>query len=188
MKPLVCIYCEGNDTKLTVVTKEKDSSKIKVLRTVTASILPSTTDLEADATGFSVEGDSLDIDAIDETASIEGDLDSSSLSEINEGLKDLNLSKYSFVPALTEPAIYYHLFEGQRPTNAAKLKQEIINEILDSKNISVGKESLDYIELADKSLLSVFIVGEVACINLVNSIAKQRHKRHYKIPTIKSSD
>ena len=188
MKPLVCIYCEGNDTKLAVVTKEKDSSKIKVLRTATVSILPSTTDLEAGATDFSVEGDSLDIDGIDETASIEGDLDSSSLSEINEALKDLNLSKYSFVPALTEPAIYYHLFEGQRPTNAAKLKQEIVNEILDSKNINVGKESLDYIELADKSLLSVFIVGEVACINLVNSIAKQHHKRHYKIPTIKSSD
>jgi hypothetical protein len=37
-------------------------------------------------------------------------------------------------------------------------------------------------------LLSVFIVGEVACINLVNSIAQQHHKRHYKIPTIKSSD
>ena len=52
MKPLVCIYCEGNDTKLAVVTKEKDSSKIKVLRTATVSILPSTTDLEADATAL----------------------------------------------------------------------------------------------------------------------------------------
>ena len=188
MKPLVCLYCEGNDTKLAVVSKEKDSSKIKVLRTVSASILPSSTDLEADATGISVEGDSLDIDGIDETASIEGDLDSSSLSEINEALKDLNLSKYSFVPALAEPAIYYHQFEGQRPSKDAKLKQEIVNEILDSKNINVDKASLDYIELADKSLLSVFIVGEVACISLVNSIAQQHNKRHYQIPTIKSSD
>ncbi len=151
MKPLVCLYCEGNDTKLAVVTKEKDSSKIKVLRTASVSILPSTTDLEADATGLSVEGDSLDIEGLDETTSIEGDLDSSSLSEINEALKDLNLSKYSFVPALTEPAIYYHQFEGQRPAKASKLKQEIVNEILDSKNINVDKESLDYIELADKS-------------------------------------
>jgi len=188
MKPLVCLYCEGNDTKLVVVAREKDSTKIKVLRTASVSILPSTTDLEADATGLSVEGDSLDIEGLDETTSIDGDLDSSSLSEINEALKDLNLSKYSFVPALTEPAIYYHQFEGQRPAKAAKLKQEIVNEILDSKNINVDKESLDYIELADKSLLSVFIVGEVACINLVNTIAHQHNKRHYKIPTIKSSD
>jgi hypothetical protein len=188
MKPLVCIYCEGNDTKLAVVAKEKDNAKIKILRTASVSILPSSTDLEADATGFSVEGDSLDIEGIDETASIEGDLDSSSLSEINEALKDLNLSNYSFVPALTEPAIYYHQFEGQRPPNAGKLKQEIVNEILDTKNINVDKGSLDHIEMADKSLLSVFIVGEVACINLINTIAQQHKKRHFKIPTIKSSD
>lgn len=188
MKPLVCVYCEGNDTKLAVVAKEKDSSKIKVLRTASVSILSSTTDLEADSTSFSVEGESLDIEGIDETTSIEGDIDSSSLSEINEALKDLNLSKYNFIPALTEPAIYYHQFEGQRPSNAAKLKQEIVNEILDSKNINVDKENLDHIELADKSLLSVFTVGEVACIDLINTIAKQNNKRHYKIPTIKSSD
>ena len=188
MKPLVCIYCEGNDTKLVVVTREKDSTKTKVLRTASVSILPSSTDLEAEATSLNVEGESLDIEGIDETTSIEGDLDSSSLSEINEALKDLNLSKYSFVPALTEPAIYYHQFEGQRPSNAGKLKQEIVNEILDSKNINVDKGSLDHIELADKSLLSVFIVGEVACINLINTIAQQHNKRHFKIPTIKSSD
>ena len=188
MKPLVCIYCEGNDTKLVVVTREKDSTKTKVLRTASVSILPSSTDLEADATSLNVEGESLDIEGIDETTSIEGDLDSSSLSEINEALKDLNLSKYSFVPALTEPAIYYHQFEGQRPSNAGKLKQKIVNEILNSKNINVDKGSLDHIELADKSLLSVFIVGEVACINLINTIAQQHNKRHFKIPTIKSSD
>ena len=100
----------------------------------------------------------------------------------------MNLSKYSFIPALTEPTIYYHLYEGAKPQKPLKLKQQIIDEILETKNVSVDRDSIDYTELADKSLLSVFIVGEVACVNLINSLASQNNRRFYKIPTVKSSD
>jgi hypothetical protein len=186
MKHLVCIYCEGNDTKIAVVHKDNDNSKIKVIRTTSASLVQSSRDLEAKASGLSIEGDSLDID--EGSASIESDVDASSLAEIGGALKGINLSKYEFIPALTEPAIYYHLFEGARISKDIKLKQDIIDEILESKNIIVEKESLDYIELADKSLLSVFIVGGIACISLINSLANQYGKRHFKIPTLKSSE
>jgi hypothetical protein len=186
MKPLVCIYCEGNDTKLAVVHKDSDRSKIKVIRTASASLVQSSSDLEAKASGLSLEGEALDID--EGAASIEEDVQASSIAEIESALKGINLSKYDFIPALTEPAIYYHLFEGARIAKDAKLKQEIIDEILESKNIIVEKESLDYVELADKSLLSVFIVGDIACVNLINSLASQHGKKHFKIPTLKSSD
>ena len=36
MKPLVCIYCEGNDVKLSVISREKDS--IRVHRTITTAL------------------------------------------------------------------------------------------------------------------------------------------------------
>jgi hypothetical protein len=68
------------------------------------------------------------------------------------------------------------------------LKQEIIHDILESKNILVDKQSLDYIELSDKALLSVFVVGDVPCASMINSLARQKGKRSFRIPTIKSSD
>jgi hypothetical protein len=188
MKPLVCIYCEGNDTKLAVIRKENEGAKPKVLKTASVSLIKSSRELEADVSGVKIEGEALDMEGLEETSSIKSDLDTSSITEINATLKDFNLSKHLFIPALTEPAIYYHLFEGTRPAKPVKLKQEIINEILDSKNISVEKDSLDYLELADKALLSVFIVGEVGCVSLINSLAQLRGKRNFKIPTIKSSD
>ena len=188
MKPLVCIYCEGNDTKVAVIDKESDGAKPKVLKTASVSLIQSSTELEADASGFKIEGEALDMEGLEESASIKSDMDTSSITEISTALKDFNLSKHLFIPALTEPAIYYHLYEGARPPKPAKLKQEIINEILDSKNISVEKDSLDFLELSDKALLSVFTVGDVGCVNLINSLAQHEGKRNFKIPTIKSSD
>src|SRR3990172_2102864 len=189
MKPLVCIYCEGNDTKLAVVSKEKENGKVKVLRTASVSITPSAVNIEAEATGFNLDEASLQLEGLDtEHTSIKTSVDSSAVGEIQNVLSGLNLSKYSFIPALTEPSIYYHLYEGSRSAKPVKLKQAIIDEILESKNVSVDRDSLDYTELSDKSLLSVFLVGEVACINLINSVASQNGKRYYKIPTVKSSD
>ena len=188
MKPLICIYCEGNDTKLAVIERDSEGRKPSILKTASVSLIKSSTQVEEDVTGFRIEGDALDVEGLEESASLKSDLDSASLSEISAALRGFNLSKYSFIPALTEPSIYYHVFEGARNPKPLKLKQEIISDILESKNINVDKESLDYIELSDKALLSVFVVGDIGCINLINSLARQRGKRSFKIPTIKSAD
>jgi len=189
MKPLVCIYCEGNDTKIAVIGKDKDSDKVKVFRTASVSLAPSSVNIEAGATGISLDDGALQLEGLDaESTTIESDVEDSSIDEIQKVLSGLNLSQYSFIPALTEPSIYYHLYEGSRPDKPAKLKRAIIEEILETKNISVEIDSIDYTELSDKSLLSVFLVGEVACINLINSIAAKDGKRYYSVPTIKSSD
>ncbi len=188
MKQLICIYCEGNDTKVAVIEKEGEGRKPSVLKTASVSLIKSSAQLEENVTGFRIEGETLDVDGLEESTSIKSDLASSSVSEISSALKGFNLSKYNFIPALTEPAIYYHVFEGARPPKPVKLKQEIINDILESKNINVDKDSIDFVELSDKALLSVFVVGEIGCIDLVNSLARQRGKRSFKVPTIKSAD
>jgi len=189
MKPLVCVYCEGNDTKLAVVGKEKDSDNLKVFRTASVSVTPSSVDIEAGATGISLEDEALQLEGMDgESTSLDSDVEESSIDEIQKVLSGLNLSQYSFIPALTEPSIYYHLYEGSRSSKPAKLKQDIIDEILETKNVSVEKDSLDFTELSDRSLLSVFLVGEVACINLINSVAAKNGRKYYSVPTVKSSD
>lgn len=189
MKPLVCIYCEGNDTKLAVVGKGKNNDKVKVIRTAAISVSASAVDIEAEATGLHLDDDSLQFEGIEgEPAPIHPKVDNSAVGEIRKALAGLDLTNYSFIPVLTEPSIYYHLYEGSRSAKTHKLKEAIIDEILETKNVSVDKEGIDFTELSDKSLLSVFIVGEVACINLINEVAHQNNKRFYKIPTVKSSD
>ena len=189
MKPLVCIYIEGNDTKLAVVGKEKESDKLKVFRTGSVSSATSSVDIEASATGISMDGGALQLEGLDgDSTTLQSDVEGSGIDEIQKELSGLNLSQHSFIPALTEPAIYYHLYEGSRSGKPAKLKQDIIDEILETKNISVEKDNLDFTELSDKSLLSVFVVGEVATINLINSVAISNGKKYYNVPTVKSSD
>lgn len=189
MKPLVCIYCEGNDTKVAVINKDSETDKVKVLRTASISVTRSAVELETAATGLSIDEGSLQLEGVDgESTSLENDVETSGANGLQNVLAGLNLTKYSFIPALTEPTIYYHLYEGSKSTKSAKLKQQIIDEIQETKNVSVERDSIDYIELADKSLLSVFIVGDVACVDLINSLAVQNNRRYYKIPTVKSSD
>ena len=189
MKPLVCIYCEGNDTKLAVVGKEKNNDKVKVIRTAAISVAASVADIEAEATGFHLDDGSLELEGIEAPPTgINPKVDDTAITEIRKSLNGLNLNDYSFIPVLTEPSIYYHLYEGSRSAKTQKLKEAIIAEILETKNVSVDKDNIDFTELSDKSLLSVFIAGEVACINLINAVAHQNGKKFYKIPTVKSSD
>ncbi len=188
MKPLISIYCESNDIKVAVISKDSATGKPAVLKTASISHSKSSANLDSPGGGFSVEEESLDLEGMDESISSKGDLDLSGMTELSATLSGFNLSKHLFLPALTEPNIYYHLYEGERHQNPAKLKQAIINDILDSKNILVDKSGIDYVELSDKALLAVFVTENIPCASMINSLARQKGKRSYNIPTIKSSD
>ena len=185
MKPVISIYCESNDIKVAVITKDSITAKPKVLKTASIGHVKSTDSLDGTGGGFSMDEESLL--GLDESVS-KAEPDLSGLSELSATLSGFNLSKHQFLPALTEPNIYYHLYEGERPDNPAKLKQAIINDILESKNILVDKSSIDYIELSDKALLAIFVTENIPCTSMINSLARQKGKRGFNIPTIKSSD
>jgi len=185
MKPVISIYCESNDIKVAVITKDSITAKPKVLKTASIGHVKSADSLDGTGGGFSMDEESLL--GLDESVS-KAEPDLSGLSELSATLSGFNLSKHQFLPALTEPNIYYHLYEGERPDNPAKLKQAIINDILESKNILVDKSSIDYIELSDKALLAIFVTENIPCASMINSLARQKGKRGFNIPTIKSSD
>ena len=185
MKPVISIYCESNDIKVAVITKDSITAKPKVLKTASIGHVKSTDSLDGTGGGFSMDEESLL--GLDESVS-KAEPDLSGLTELSATLSGFNLSKHQFLPALTEPNIYYHLYEGERPDNPAKLKQAIINDILESKNILVDKSSIDYIELSDKALLAIFVTENIPCTSMINSLARQKGKRGFNIPTIKSSD
>ena len=183
MKPLICIYCEGTDTKIAVVVKDKE--KIKVLRTASFDTVQPSLDLEDGLSSLNIDGEDLELDKINKRDTAAA---SASQGVIVSYLKGINLTNSLFVPALTEPSIYYHIFEGSKLGKGSKLTQEIISDIQETKNVTINKENLGYIELADKSILSVFLSGEVHCIKMINALARFNGKRYYKIPAVKSAE
>jgi hypothetical protein len=188
MKTIACIYCEGNDTKLAVIAQEKGESRLKVLSAASVDVVGNKADLSPTA-GFSLEGEGLQLETVDANeSSVTGDVDAPSIGALGAALNGINLKSLEFVPALTEPAIYYHPFEGKRDLKGSKLVEEILSDIRVSKSVNIDKENLDFIELSDGSLLSAFIDGPVACVSLVDNIAGFFGKKFFKVPTIKSSD
>ena len=188
MKTIACIYCEGNDTKLAVIAREKGESRLRVLNTASVDIVGNKSNLQPTAS-FNLEGEGLQLEGVETSeSSVTSDVDAPSIGALGSALGGINLNSIEFVPALTEPAIYYHPFDGKRDLKGSKLVEEILTDIRQSKSVSVDKENMDYIELADGSLLSAFIDGPVACVNLVDNIAGFYGKKFFRVPTIKSSD
>lgn len=188
MKTIACIYCEGNDTKLAVIGQDKGDTRFKVLSAASVDVVASKSDL-APTAGFSLEGEGLQLEGVDAPGpAISEEVDAPSISALGSALRGVNLKTLEFIPALTEPAIYYHQFDGRKDLKGSKLVEQILADIIQSKNVSIDKDNMDYIELADGSLLTAFIDGPVACVNLINNIAGVLGKKFFKVPTIKSSD
>ncbi|MDP2362286.1 MAG: hypothetical protein Q8M94_00800 [Ignavibacteria bacterium] len=188
MKTIACIYCEGNDTKLAVVSQDKNGSRFKIVSTASVDVVSTQNSLQP-TVGFNLEGDGLQLDGVEsKETTLAGDIDSPSISSIGAALKGVNINKLEFIPALTEPAIYYHPYDGKKDLKGSKLLDEILSDIRQSKGVSIDKENVDYIELSDGSLLSAFIDGPVACVNLTDNIAGYFGKKFFKVPTIKSAD
>ena len=187
MKPLICIYCEGSDTKVAVISKV--NGKLAVLKTAGVDFVQPAIDLEEGISNLSIESEELDLDNIQsQDTAVESKMAASTVTTLATSLAGINLNNSLFIPALTEPALHYHIYEGSKQLAGAKVAGDIIDDIQKSKNISVDKQNLGYVELADKSLLSVFIGGEVACINMIKALERHNGKKHYSIPAVKSAE
>ncbi|MFH1194110.1 MAG: hypothetical protein V1720_00280 [bacterium] len=190
MTPVIVAYCEGTDTKIAVLYKEK--AGIKVDRIFSAHSMHG-------SPKSSLELKSIDDFRMDEIAS---DLsfdsvgssrsgsspDASDVAAIASRLADVSLSKAEFIPVVSEPILNYHTYDGPRDKDKNRLLDNIIKEINDSKHINLSRDLIDCVEINDKSLLSVFLESEVPCISLIDALASYNGKRYYKIPTIKSAE
>jgi hypothetical protein len=190
MKYFIFVYCEGTESKFAVVGKEND--KIKIVHTFSVTLSASTVakkDLSKGEVNFdSLESEGLNLDKIegvDVSLNIEQETD---LVMISKGLARFKLSNCSFIPVISDPAVNYHVFEGNPELDKNKLLDIIIQDLYKSKNISVTKDRIDFVTLNDKSNLAIFAEGSIPCADLVNSLAALEAKRYYKIETIKSAE
>jgi len=191
MKSLVCVSCEGSDTKIVVFSKTKEGVKINKAFSLSMSKADALTTPEiSDPADLGMDNlsDDLSFEDIGSLDEVPSEVDSTDVGFISSNLKNIDLNKSEFIPILTEPVVNYHFYEGQKDKNRDKQLENIIADISKNRNVTVRKDYLDYIELDDKSLFSVFIQGENSCVNLVNSLASYNNRRFYKIPTIKNAE
>ncbi|MBS3945035.1 MAG: hypothetical protein KGZ42_06015, partial [Melioribacter sp.] len=191
MKPVVCIYCEGTDTKIAVVTKEKGALKVLRVASLTMSSslqqVAKKRDLEQLDTPIP-STNNLSFDSLDEVANSEPASDTSDVGMLQSSLFGLKLNQFQFIPIITEPIVNYHMYDGPRDDNRKKLLQLVVNDIQTVKGITVDLDSVDVTELNDKAMLSVFIEGEIPCVHLVNLLANYNNRRYFKIPTVKTAE
>lgn len=190
MKQIVCLYCEGSDTKIAVLSREKEGVKVHKVTSLTLSsaakshskndVIP---DLDSNLAG------ELSFDSLEDNSpfGVE-DSKTSEIGNLNKELSSFALSKMEFIPVITEPTVNFHLYEGQRNTNKKKLLEAVAKDIFNSKGITVDPDSVDVTELNDKTMLGVFIEGDIPCVNTVNLLANFNKRRYYKIPTIKTAE
>ena len=131
MKPLVCIYCEGNDLKLSVVSKEKEKIRIHTTFSVeqTEHELESSSEQLAD---FSKEelSDGLSFDSLDggggEISQPKENVNATDVELIAASLVDYKLNQAQFIPIVTDPNVNFHIYESGEEKNKSKLLDKIV--------------------------------------------------------------
>ncbi|MFZ6032284.1 MAG: hypothetical protein ACOYVE_03130 [Melioribacter sp.] len=190
MKYLVSVYTEGNNAKAALLEKEKES--VKVLRVLSLSVsAPGDAgsnnfmlDLETPAADNDLSFDELENIAEGESESG----DASDISRLNSILSGIKLSQVQFMPVVGEPTANYHFSEMPADANKKKLLQAIISDIYDSKGVKVTPDMLGYTEFDEKTILSVFLEGDIPAVSLINRLANFNKRRYLKIPAIKPAE
>lgn len=200
MKPIACLYCEGTDAKIAVLSKEKTG--IRILRT--ASLTMSRASQSSSAQGRtnalaeiekqsmgSLTSDELSFDSLEAGDGItqhEQPEDTSDVALFNSALSGLKVTNMDYIPIVTEPTVNYHHYEGPLGTNKKKLIQAVVADILVSKGITTEPDLVDVVNTNEKTSLALFLEGDIHCVGLINQLANYNNKRYLKIPTIKSAE
>ena len=191
MKPFVFIYCEGSDTKIAVISNEKDGMKIHQTFAVELAQSEGGTPEAEQVEDFGMDdlGGDISFDSMDSDDGMDsGDMGSADFTSIAASLMDVKLNQATFVPIITEPTLNYHVYEGPREDDKSKLIDSILKDIQNTKGFFIAKDSIDCVELNGDHTLSVFVEGEIPCVTLINSLASYNKKRYYKIGGIKSAE
>ena len=93
MKPVIFTYCEGNDTKIAAIVKEKE--KLKIIKASTFDVVQPSVNLEEGISSLKIEGDELDIDNLDKEITPEDQkVAGSSISLISASLAGLKPASF----------------------------------------------------------------------------------------------
>jgi len=189
MKPLVCLYCEGTDSKIVVVTKE--NNQVKILRAASVDVMgPSQTPSELGAESAQMIADEagIQIDSGAEANISMSGFASSGLFEslVTSELKGIKLHACEFIPVLTEPSIFYQIIP-KRVTDSL-ISTDVLKETIIQSDRPFDRNNVGLTALSDGNSLAAFLAQDVPCFKVLNNLAKYNGKRVYKTISVKSAE
>jgi len=192
-KTLICLYSEGMEVKLSVLTNERNKISIHqnftILKKDERSV--ESTEDEGEYTDESMASDGIsfdDLDSFDSGTPAESVDNTSTVSEIVANLANVDLVNAQFIPVISDPQANFHVHEGVIGKDKKKTINDIVEEIRVSKGIHVLKDHIDFVSLNEKTHLALYSESSIETADLITSVANYNGKRYYKIPTIKSAE
>ncbi|MDP3682496.1 MAG: hypothetical protein Q8S01_01055, partial [Ignavibacteria bacterium] len=131
MKPLVCLYCEGSDSKIAVVTKE--NNQIKILRAASVDVMGSTqtaSEANAESVQMIAEESGIQIDSGGGANLNMQGFSSGGVFEslVNAEMRGIKLHTCEFIPVLTEPSLFYQIIPKRN--TASQVKTNVLKDTI----------------------------------------------------------
>ena len=120
MKPIVCVSSEGHDTKIVILSKEKEGIKINKTFSMTMSGGENFDDpLENSSSDTSLKGFETDfsIESIDDSGSGLATVDKNDVSFAANYFGKDEIKDAEFIPVVTDPVVNHHNYVGNITNN-----------------------------------------------------------------------
>ncbi|MCS7052721.1 MAG: hypothetical protein NZM09_03180 [Ignavibacterium sp.] len=187
MSLIAFIYCEGTEAKIAAI--ERDKTGIIKVKAIASSFVESSSNKFDTLPSIPIDDRDLDITSSSyESVSIEDDPGNVKVIALATAISQTGEKKFEFVPILTEPNLIYHVYEGDIYVKRNDSLEALSEDISKSRNISIQKGSLDFVEIADERLLATIIDGKVECLPLIKAVSNYLGKDQPKINVIKSAE
>ncbi|MFA4923064.1 MAG: hypothetical protein WC557_02595, partial [Ignavibacteriaceae bacterium] len=189
MKPLVCLYCEGSDSKIAVVTKE--NNQIKILRAASVDLMGSSQtagEANAESVQMIAEESGIQIDSGGGANLNMHGFSSAGVYEslVNAEMRGIKLHTCEFIPVLTEPSIFFQIIP-KRITDI-HVKTDVLKDTIIQSDRPFDRSNVGLTDLADGNSLASFLAQDVPCFKMITSLAKYNGKRVYKLTSVKSAE
>lgn len=193
MKQIVCVYCEGSDTKFAVL--EKTKTGVQLIKTASVDLYTSGGKAGALAGTQIIDADAaLQLDNFDQSLSANQSMPQSAGGEVFEGIVNselfgVKLHNCEFISVMTEPSLYYH-FSNRKQTGSNTTQELLTTSPTDSQKGKPKKngDSTAEVELSDGGKLIIHLRQDINCLSMINRLAKYNHKRFYKIISVKCAE
>ncbi|HSR18794.1 MAG TPA: hypothetical protein VLM39_11950 [Ignavibacteriaceae bacterium] len=174
MNGIVCIYFEGNESKVALFHKEENKLVLLKAESIDTSLAFAE---KKTAVGKSNGNKSKETYSYDFVAQESAVFNRNYLQKLGEFFMGEDLGKYRFIPILAEPAIYFQKVSGEK---------EFAD--LNINNNGRIETTIDFVTLHDNSKLAVFPSGKSNYLETIDSLARMNNRRFFKIPAVKSAE
>ncbi|MEE9432339.1 MAG: hypothetical protein V3V16_14930 [Melioribacteraceae bacterium] len=190
MKPLICVSSEGNDTKIVILSKEGKNIIVKKAFSLVMSggdTFSNSIEDQAELKQLQNANSEFDFESVGQGGELKS-IDKNDINHVTSYFSESDLKNGTFIPVVSEPVVNHHVYIGGKEKNRQKTLDAIIKDISEQKNITVAGDSIDFFEIDENKIHSVFLNEDNTSVNFINAWATFNGKKHYKIKTVKNSE